>query len=112
MKKSELNQLIKEEIKKVLNENLSNNFNIGDTVKVNDREGFKELIGLVGKVVGKNSKKGVLYVDFSKEITGDGFATWDLEGLIPTNTGLSFSDSGWISSKIDPRFKIRNLDKI
>ncbi len=96
----------------VLTKNLSNNFEIGDKVKVNDREGFKELIGLKGVVVGKNSKKGTLYIDFGKEITGDGFATHDLNGLINTNTGLGFFDRGWISSKIDPRFDIRNLIKI
>lgn len=112
MRNDKLRLLLKEEIRKILNENLSNNFNIGDTVKVNNREGFKELIGLQGKVVGKNIKKGVLYIDFGKEITGDGFATYDLSGLIPTNTGLGFFDRGWISSKIDPRFDIRNLTKI
>jgi len=112
MKKSELKQLIKEEIKSLLKENLSDKFKVGDKVKVNNREGFKELVGLEGVVVGKNSKKGALYIDFGKEITGGGFATNDLDGLIPTDTGLGFFDRGWISSKIDPRFDIRNLSKI
>ena len=112
MKKSELKQIIKEEIQKVLNENLSNKFDIGDKVKVNDREGFKELVGLEGKVVGKNPKKGALHIDFGKEIKGEGFITHNLGGLINTNTGLGFFDRGWVSSKIDPRFDIRNLTKI
>ena len=112
MKKSELRQIIKEEIAKVLNENLSSKFNIGDKVKVNDREGFKELVGLEGIIVGKNSKKGALYIDFGKKITGDGFVTHNLDGLLDNDTGLGFYDRGWISSKIDPRFDIRNITKI
>jgi hypothetical protein len=112
MKKSEIKQIIKEEIQNLLKENLSDKFKVGDKVKVNDREGFKELVGLEGVVVGKNPKKGALYINFFKKINGDGFTTYDLDGLIPTDTGLGFFDRGWISSKIDPRFDIRNLDKI
>jgi hypothetical protein len=112
MKKSELKQIIKEEINELFKKNLSYNYEIGDRVKVNDREGFKELVGLEGKVVGKNPKKGALYIDFGKEINGESFATYDLNGLIDTNTGLGFFDRGWVSSKIDPRFDIRNLTKI
>ena len=69
-------------------------------------------IGLEGTVVGKNPKKGALYIDFGKKIIGDGFTTYNLAGLIPSDTGLGFYDRGWISSKIDPRFDIRNLDKL
>jgi hypothetical protein len=93
-----------------LNEGLEKNFNIGDKVKVNDREGFKELVGLEGIVVGKEN--GKLGVDFGKKISGDGFATHNLDGLLPTDTGLGFFDRGWATSKIDPRFDIRNLTKV
>lgn len=113
MKKSELKQIVKEEIFKVLNKNLSNKFDIGDKVKVNDREGFKELVGLTGIVVGKDEKKGRLDIDFGKKISAEGdFATHNLDGLLDKDTGLSFFDRGWLSSKIDPRFDIRNLTKI
>jgi hypothetical protein len=96
----------------VLRKNLSDNFEVGDKVKVNAREGFEELIGLEGTVVGKNPKKGALYIDFGKKIIGDGFTTYDLGGLVQSDTGLGFYDRGWISSKIDPKFDIRNLDKL
>jgi hypothetical protein len=112
MKKSELQQIIREEISKVLRENLLKNFEIGDKIKVTDREGFKELIGLTGVIVGKDDNKGRLDVDFNKKITGSGFATHNLSGLLDIDSGLSFFDRGWISSKIDPRFDIRNLVKI
>jgi hypothetical protein len=112
MKKQELKQLIKEEIVEILGKNLSNKFNIGEKVKVNDREGFKELIGLTGTIIGKDSKKGRLDIDFGKKIIGSGFETHDLDGLLDIDTGLSFFDRGWISSKIDPRFDIRNLTKL
>lgn len=113
MKELELKQIIREEISKVLKENLSNKYNVGDKVKVTDREGFKELVGLTGIVVGKNEKKGRLDIDFAKKIAGEGgFATHNLNGLLDKDTGLSFFDRGWISSKIDPRFDIRNLVKI
>lgn len=113
MKKSELKQLIKEEITKILKENLSNRYNVGDKVKVNDREGFKELVGLTGIVVGKDEKKGRLDIDFGKKISAEGgFVTHNLDGLLDKDTGLSFFDRGWLSSKIDPRFDIRNLTKI
>jgi hypothetical protein len=119
MKKSELKQLIKEEIQNILGEGRLDKFNIGDVVRVNSREGYKSLIGLEGVVVGKDLKKGRLDIDFKKKLTGedsDGeyetYTTHRLNGLIDTETGLSFFDRGWISSKIDPRFDIRNLDKI
>jgi hypothetical protein len=95
-----------------LTKNLSNNFEIGDKVKVNDRERFKELIGLEGTVVDKNPKKTALFIDFGKEINGDGFITHNLGGTLDTNTGLAFYDTGWVDSKIFPRFDIRNLTKI
>jgi len=98
-----------------LNENLSKNFQIGDLVVINSKEPIKKLVGKVGKVVFVNSKKGAVYVDFGKEFAssedGEMFATHNLDGLIKTNTGLGFYNRGWISSKIDPRFDIRNLTK-
>ena len=95
-----------------LTKNLSNNFEIGDKVKVNDREGFKELVGLEGIVVDKNPNKTAVFIDFGKEINGDGFVTHNLDGTLDTNTGLAFYDRGWVSSKTHPRFDIRNLTKI
>ena len=119
MNKQELKQLIKEEVAKVLSESKLDRFNIGDSVRVNNREGFKSLIGLKGIVVGKDVKKGRLDIDFKKKLVGkdsDGeyetYTTHKLNGLIDTETGLSFFDRGWLNNKIDPRFDIRNLDKI
>lgn len=107
-----MQQLAGIKINEIFDKNLSNNFKLGDKVVVNERERFKELIGLEGEVVGINTKKGAIYVNFFKKITGDGFTTYNLDGLIPTDTGLGFFDRGWVSSKIDPRFDIRNLTKI
>lgn len=113
MKKSELQQIIKEEISNILNENLLKKYNIGDRVKVTDRERLKELVGLTGIVVGKDEKKGRLDIDFGKKISTDNeFATHNLSGILDKDTGLSFFDSGWINSKIDPYFNIRNLVKM
>lgn len=86
-------------------------FNIGDTVEVNNREGFKELVGQTGKVVGIDDKKKVVFVDFGKVINGKGFSTNDLDGTLDDNTGLRFQDRGVITSKLDPRFDTRNLNK-
>lgn len=112
MKQIKLGQIIREEISLILKENLSNKYNVGDKVKVTNRERFKELVGLTGIVVKKDEKSGRLDIDFGKKIVGDGFVTHDLHGLLVKDTGLSFFDRGWISSKIDPRFDIRNLVKI
>ena len=92
--------------------NLSKNFKKGEKVKVTNREKFKELVGKIGTVVDTDPKKGAIYVDFEEKLTGDGFTSYDLDGLIKTETGLGFFDRGWISSKIDPGFDIRNLEKI
>jgi hypothetical protein len=112
MKKADNFDLRKFITEGTLTKNLSNNFEIGDKVKVNDREGFKELVGLEGIVVDKNPKKTAVFIDFGKEINGDGFVTHNLDGILDTNTGLAFYDRGWVSSKIHPRFDIRNLTKI
>lgn len=92
--------------------NLSKNFKKGDKIKVNDREGFKELVGKIGTVVGTKEPKGLVYVDFGEKLTGGGFSSHKCDGLLKDETGLSFQDRGWISSKIDPRFDVRNIEKI
>lgn len=98
---------------KMLNEEQKfTNFSIGDTVEVNSREGFKELIGQRGEVVGIDDKKKVVFVDFGKVINGNGFSTNDLEGTLENNTGLRFQDRGFVTSKLDSRFDVRNLTKV
>jgi hypothetical protein len=113
MKKSELKQIIKEEIGRVLSEStLAKHFKKGDKVRVTDREGFKQLVGKVGTVIATENAKGIVYVDFGEKINGDGFTTHDFGKLLDTPTGLGFYDRGWFTSKIDPRFDIRNLERI
>lgn len=92
--------------------NLVKNFKRGDKVEINNREGFKELVGRVGTVAGTDEKEGIVYVDFGEKLVGDGFSSHNCDGLLKADTGLVFQDRGWISSKIDPRFDVRNLKKI
>ena len=85
---------------------------VGDKVKVGDKSKFKELIGLEGKIVLKNTQKKYLGIDFGKEISDDeSFKTHNLDGFLDNETGLHFFDFGWFGSKIDPSFDIRNLIK-
>lgn len=93
--------------------NLANDFNVGDHVIVNKKEKFKQLIGKKGKVIDTDLKKGIVFIDFGEKLKYEGeFITWDLDGKIKTDTGLIFQDRGWVSSKLDPRFDLRNIDKI
>jgi hypothetical protein len=92
--------------------NLSKNYEKGDKVRITNREGIKQLIGKEGIVVGKDEKKGIVYVDFGEKISGDGFSTHRCGGLLSKETGLLFQDRGWVTSKLDSRFDIRNIKKI
>ena len=92
--------------------NLSKNYEKDDKVRITKREGIKELIGKEGIVVGKDEKKGIVYVDFGEKIIGDDFSTHRCGGLLSKETGLLFQDRGWVTSKLDSRFDIRNIEKI
>jgi hypothetical protein len=86
------------------------NFEVGDKVKIGDRSKFKELIGLEGVIVLKNPQKKSLGIDFEKDISDyRSFKTHNLNGFLDNETGFYFYDLGWIGSKIDPSFDIRNL---
>ena len=91
---------------------LAKDFKKGDQVKINSQEKIQELVGLLGVVIETEPKKGVVFVDFGKKMSGSGWATHDCDGHLDDDTGLLFQDRGWISNKIDPRFDVRNLDKI